>query len=433
VYLGKTVEAGMQLFQQYEPEVVVLDYHRGDVAGDRLLSQIKSPGSHSVAIVVTSDATPTLATHVIRQGANGYVRKPFDIEYLIELCQNTRRQRTLLRVEELLEARTQELERERADFLAMLTHDIKNPLGVILGCTEILMEEIGEKTAGDELHFLERLQSNAMLVHSLVSNYLDYCRSEAGHLTLNKRKFDLNTFLLRIGQRYEAEALRRKLTLNLTLSPDIPPLDGDPLALERVFSNLLHNAIKFTMEEGQISITATRSGAEIVVSVIDTGYGIAPEEIPLLFQRYRRTTTTRYREGTGLGLYIVKALAEAHGARLEVTSTVGKGSRFAVIFPVPTTESPDPEIKEISKSSLKDGTQNLPYRTTRKWNTCIAATSTTNATTKNSPKLPVRSAPNRIRQLGTSSGIPAMVNKSAPMWNSAPENHQASTTPHSVP
>ncbi len=347
VYTASNGEMGLQLFQQFEPEIVIVDYYLPDMNGDELLPQIKRLGSQSVAIMVTSDETPELATRFIRQGADGYVHKPFDAKYLVDLCHNARRQRTLLRVEELLEVRTQELEQERANFLAMLTHDIKNPLGVILGCTEILMEEANGRASTEELHFLERLQSNAMLVHSLVANYLDYSRSESGHLTVNKRELDMNVLILRVGQRYEAEALRRDLTLNIRLAQDLPPLEGDPLALERVFTNLLHNALKFTAERGQVTMSTTWTDHEIVVSLTDEGCGIAPEELPLLFQRYRRTAATRHREGTGLGLFIVKALVEAHGGRVEVSSEVGKGSCFTVRFPLPARESSSLEVKEL--------------------------------------------------------------------------------------
>jgi signal transduction histidine kinase len=317
------------------------------MTSDQLLSEFKRPGSQTVAIVITSDASPERATYCIRQGADGYVRKPFDFAYLIELCEKARRQRALLRVEEILEVRTQELERERADFLAMLTHDIKNPLGVILGCTEILIEEASERASTGELNFLERLQSNAMLVHSLVSNYLDYSRSEAGHLTLNKRLLDLSDLLLRVGQRYEAEARRRGLTLTLKLSQDLPSLVGDPLALERIFTNLLHNALKFTLEHGSVTVSTTWKEGEVAISVVDTGCGIALEEIPFLFQRYRRIAATHHREGTGLGLFIVKALVEAHGGRIEVASTVGEGSRFTVFLPLQLPQQPSLELRDI--------------------------------------------------------------------------------------
>jgi signal transduction histidine kinase len=347
VHFAATGEMGRQLYQQYNPEIVILDYYLPDTTGDQLLADIKQPGSHSVAVVVTSDATPERATDFIRQGADGYVRKPFDPEYLIALCEKARRQRVLLRVEELLEVRTQELERERADFLAMLTHDIKNPLGVILGCTEILMEEAQDRTSTEALHFLERLQSNAMLVHSLVANYLDYSRAESGHLSLNKRVLDLGPLLLHAVQRYEAEVRRRLLRLDLKLAQELPPVEGDPLALERIFTNLLHNALKFTPEHGRVAISTTPVAEGIAVSIVDTGCGITSEEIPLLFQRYRRTSTTRHREGTGLGLFIVKALVEAHRGRVEVQSIVGQGSCFTVFLPAHTTQQPDLEMRDL--------------------------------------------------------------------------------------
>jgi signal transduction histidine kinase len=347
VHFAPTGAIAKQLFEQHLPEVVILDHYLPDMTSDQLLAEFKRPGAHTIAIVITSDASPERATHCIRQGADGYVRKPFDFAYLIELCEKARRQRALLRVEEILEVRTQELERERADFLAMLAHDIKNPLGVILGCTEILIEEASARASLEELNFLERLQSNAMLVHSLVSNYLDYSRSEAGHLTLNKRSLDLSALLSRVGQRYEAEARRRSLTLTVQVAHDLPSFEGDPLALERVFTNLLHNAIKFTPEHGSVTVSATWTKGAIAIAVADTGCGITPEEIPSLFQRYRRVAATRHREGTGLGLFIVKALVEAHGGRIEVTSTAGEGSCFTVFLPASPPQRSSLELRDF--------------------------------------------------------------------------------------
>ena len=348
VHIATTGEQAKRLFHQHTPEIVILDYNLPDMTGDQLLPDIKRPGSQTVAIIITSDESPECALHCIRQGADGYVRKPLEPAYLVDLSEKARRQRALLRVEEILEVRTQELERERADFLAMLSHDIKSPLGVILGCTEILMEEATERASTEELNFLERLQSNAMLVHSLVSNYLDYTRSEAGYLTLNKRRFDLNALLLGISQRYEADARRRRIMQILHLTPDLPSVEGDPLALERVFSNLLHNALKFTPEHGSVTIATAQRQGGITITITDTGCGIADEEIPLLFQRFRRAEATRHREGTGLGLFIVKALVEAHiGGRIEVASTVGKGSCFTVFLPLSSTPQHSLDVKNL--------------------------------------------------------------------------------------
>jgi two-component system sensor histidine kinase/response regulator len=225
------------------------------------------------------------------------------------------------------------LEHQRTEFLAMLTHDIRNPLGVILGYTEMLLENAREQGAADEVDLLGRLRSNALTVHSLVSNYLDFSRIEAGQLILTKKPLALQDLLLRLQSRYAAEARRRQISLDLQIQPDLPLVAGDAVALERVFANLLHNALKFTPAFGQVTLSVTHRNAEVTATVADTGPGILPEELPFLFEKYRRAAANKQQEGTGLGLFIVRALVEAHGGRVAVESIVGQGSRFTVFFP----------------------------------------------------------------------------------------------------
>jgi signal transduction histidine kinase len=109
---------------------------------------------------------------------------------------------------------------------------------------------------------------------------------------------------------------------------------GNALALERVFTNLLNNALKFTPQGGQVTLRAATASEEVKIEVHDTGPGIAQADIPLLFERYKRAEKDAYREGTGLGLFIVKALVTALGGRVEVTSTLGTGSCFSVFLPI---------------------------------------------------------------------------------------------------
>jgi len=227
-------------------------------------------------------------------------------------------------------------EEQRADFLAMLAHDIKNPLGVILGYSDILLDEQGQGmlnvTARAEL--LGKLKSNALTVHSLVTNYLDLSKIEAGHWEFPTQAVNVNDILHKISQQYEAEARVRRLSLCVEPRESLPLVDGNALALERVFANLLNNALKFTPEGGQVILRADVVSEGVKVEVSDTGPGIVQAEIPLLFERYKRAKKDAYREGTGLGLFIVKALVTALGGRVEVVSTPGEGSCFAVFLPV---------------------------------------------------------------------------------------------------
>ena len=219
----------------------------------------------------------------------------------------------------------------------------------------MLNQVLAKNTATPERDFLVRIRDNALTINSLIANYLDLARAEAGQLTLQRSTLPLSSFLTGIVEQYMGIAQRHHLTLVLELENDLPALNADRMALERVFTNLVRNALKFTPETGRITVTArqwqprnghngtttgvptessslTRQG--VVVEVSDTGPGIAPDDIPFLFQKYRRTNASRNQEGTGLGLFIVKTMVEAHGGQVEVESQLGSGSCFRVILPI---------------------------------------------------------------------------------------------------
>lgn len=226
------------------------------------------------------------------------------------------------------------LERQRTEFLAMLTHDIKNPVTAIMGYTDYLLEETGraEATRRDEVG--QWIKSNAFTILSLVNNYLDLSRIEDKRLTLTKKPVNLNDLLNRVGQQYVGEMRHRQITLDMQLRENPPWVEGDHLALERIFANLIYNAVKFTPKQGRITISSTAQQGAVVVSVADTGAGIPAAEIPLLFGKYRQGRGPRQKEGTGLGLFIVKNLVEAHQGRIEVESEPGSGACFRVFLPL---------------------------------------------------------------------------------------------------
>lgn len=226
-----------------------------------------------------------------------------------------------------------QLERQRTEFLAMLTHDIKRPLSSILACAEMVLDGVKEHGLTGEEELLERLRSSVTMIDSLVTNYLELSRIEAGSLALVKMRLDIDRILQRVRQQYETEARRRRIHLEIESTPGAVEVEADLLALERVFANLVHNAIKFTPAEGFVRVAAKTQGENVIITVKDTGSGILPEERPFLFEKYRRFATQRQREGTGLGLAIVKAMVEAHQGRVEVESQPGQGSCFSVHLP----------------------------------------------------------------------------------------------------
>jgi PAS domain S-box-containing protein len=227
------------------------------------------------------------------------------------------------------------LDRQRQEFLTMLTHDIKSPLAVVLGYADLLLDSVGNESKDQQEKDLRQLRDNVCTVFSLVENYLNVSRLEDGQLSLEKKPIEINQLLTQVGQQYEAEARHRSVALTFALQPDLPTLHGDALALARAVSNLVSNALKFTPPSGQVTVSSEWRNGEVVASIADTGPGIPPAEIPLLFEKYHRGTTSREVEGTGLGLFIAKALVEAHGGHIEVRTAPDRGANFSLVLPLP--------------------------------------------------------------------------------------------------
>jgi PAS domain S-box-containing protein len=226
------------------------------------------------------------------------------------------------------------LERQRAEFTAMLAHDIRNPLALIRGCAELLLDDHGPAVDAPTVRKChERIHNAAQVVDSLVSNYLELSRIEAGALQLTKQRVDLAGLLRSIVERFEGAAEPRAIRFQLC-EENHGIIDGDALALDRVFANLLNNAFKFTPDGGAITLNIARHGDEAMVSVRDSGPGIDPAKLSTLFQKFNRIEINERQEGIGLGLFIVKELVAAHGGRVEVESCLGQGSCFAVFLPL---------------------------------------------------------------------------------------------------
>lgn len=227
-----------------------------------------------------------------------------------------------------------QLERQRGEFTAMLAHDIRNPIGLILNCTELLLDHNGpavDPATTDKC--LRRIRDDARILESLVSNYLHASRIEAGQLNISRHSVDLTALLRRTVERYECAAQPKSIRLDIAVRNDCEIL-GDGLALDRVFGNLLNNAVKFTPSGRAIRVGLERCRGDAVVTVSDTGPGVDPKKLSSLFQKFNRIEIAECQEGVGLGLYIVKELVAAHGGRVDAHSALGQGSCFAVSLPL---------------------------------------------------------------------------------------------------
>lgn len=232
------------------------------------------------------------------------------------------------------EAERERLQGQREDILRAVSHDLRNPLTAIQTQAQLLQRMLERAGLGEqERRAAESIIVGARRMNTMIQDLVDATRSESGQLALSREPIDLRSFALE--QRERLAHTMDMERVEVRVPEGLPPVSADPSRLERILTNLLSNALKYSSPDTNVTVDAVQRDGEIVTSVTDRGAGIAAEDLPHLFQRYYRAATTRgTRDGLGLGLYITRMLVEAHGGHIWVESELGKGSTFYFSLPV---------------------------------------------------------------------------------------------------
>jgi signal transduction histidine kinase len=268
---------------------------------------------------------------------------------IVELLQTVAEQSTLAiqnaRLFREIEQKSRELEmasQHKSQFLANMSHELRTPLNAILGYTELIIDRIYGEVPETIRDVLERVQKSGRHLLDLINDVLDLSKIEAGQLSLALTDYSFRDMVHTVISAMESLAAEKGLKLTVEVEADLPVALGDERRMAQVLMNLLGNAIKFT-ETGELKVGATRADAQLLVSVADTGPGIAEADQQRIFEEFQQvdSSSTRAKGGTGLGLAITKRIVEMHGGRLWVQSVLGEGSTFFVSIPVRTVGQED--------------------------------------------------------------------------------------------
>ncbi len=229
-----------------------------------------------------------------------------------------------------------DLDRAKSEFVSAVSHELRTPLTSIVGYTELLADDLSGNLTEQQHQLVERIDRNGARLLNLVEDLLTLARVEDGNLALDRVETDLCEAVRIATDDVVHSAHKGRVTLNVDLPPEPVVLEGDPAYLERLVLNLVGNAVKFTEPGGEVEVAVRVSGdvAELVVS--DTGMGIPLEEQGRLFQKFFRSSlaTEHAIQGTGLGLHIVRSIAEAHHGEVGFKSTPGVGTTFWISLPL---------------------------------------------------------------------------------------------------
>ncbi len=350
VYSSEDGEQAIATVRSKPFDVVLLDIRMPEVDGVAVLKYLKEHSRSTDVIMLSGYNDLDVAVECMKLGASDFLTKPVDAGSLVARIRSVLRARD---AEQAKERAVEELKQARVDFTAMLVHELRSPLG---GIKESLLyirkADPTRPLHQDHYDLLNAAVAASEKMLDLINDILDLSKLEAGKLYLKKMSVDFRDIVEFTCKSMRIPIANKKLQLECTFMSNLPKVDVDPDMMGQVMMNFLSNSIKFTTEGGRIGISVeteevvdevdAETRKQLVVSVVDTGAGIAKEEIPSLFEKYKQTKvgkSSKYK-GTGLGLAINKRIIEAHGGRLWVDSEVNKGTSFHFTIPVLSSTSP---------------------------------------------------------------------------------------------
>ena len=359
-------------------DLALLDVMMPGISGLDLLSLIREHDPDVVCIIITGYATVPLAVNAIKQGAYDFISKPFTVDdLLLTVNQGLERRKLLLETKRLQKieaearrlasekAKLEELEKSKAAFIRLVTHELQSPAAAVQGYLQLILD--GYVAPEKTREYVEKAAARAREEVALIGDLLELGRlrelKDRGQIVPVR----LDDVLHKALEPLENQARQKGQQLHVEVAPDVPSVRGVANEFKSLWSNLIGNAIKYTPEGGIVTVSLRADGQQVIGQVRDTGIGIPPEARDRLFTEFFRAENAKASSlrGTGLGLVIVKQVVETAGGRIWVESEVGRGSTFTFLLPaaaeaaaaatlavVEVAAEPRAKLRIIAKSAM---------------------------------------------------------------------------------
>ncbi len=309
-------------------DLLLLDHGMPRVTGMELLAELEQQDNPPLVIMITAFASLEMAVKATKQGAFDFLAKPFTPRDLKETVEKAARHLIARRTARRL---ADEKRRVRFEFLSILAHELKAPLGAVESYLQLLDEGITDGKPETQRHIVTRCLVRLDGMRKLIYDLLDLTRIESGQKQRQLTEVDLESIACTVVETFNPQAVERGITVNLDAEGDTT-LRGDTSELEIILNNLVSNALKYNRDGGRVDVLIRGDAKKLNLAVQDTGIGMSEEEVGRLFGefvRIKNEKTCRI-EGSGLGLSIVRRLARLSGGDVGVASVEDEGTTFTV-------------------------------------------------------------------------------------------------------
>ncbi|HAW53217.1 MAG TPA: hypothetical protein DCX54_12965 [Flavobacteriales bacterium] len=339
VVTARNGEDGIALLEQTKPDLVFVDLKMPGISGMEVLGKIQAHDATIVPIVITGFATVSSAVEAMKKGAYDFLPKPFTPDEMRLIARRAIDKRKLV-LETIALRREKEMLREQ--FAAIVSHEIKSPLGAVQQSLFALDSDLSDIISDEQKNKLKRLQSRISDLIKLVNTWLRAISVDISSIREGFSTLLISNVIMKAIENVEPHSVRKDIQIETTVKEPISAIIGNEVTLVEALVNIIGNAVKYTYMGGNISVCAEERDNKVLVEIKDNGVGIPPDDLPHIFEDfYIGKIKPEGERRSGVGLAITKRIIEAHDGSIAVESEPGKGSTFTIHIPV---------LKQIDKT-----------------------------------------------------------------------------------